>query len=942
MKYLFLSCTKKLSIFFFMKSNFHIALYYLLLLFISNSLLAQELPPIQKFTPTDYDGENQNWMISQAPNKFIYVGNNEGLLEYNGAKWIMYPSPNNTIIRAVNVVENRIYTGCYMEFGFWEKDAFGKLQYQSLVHKFKESMVEDEHVWNIITYDEWIVFQTFNRVYFYNPVNGATSIINSKNGISRVFNIGNVIYYHVNHEGIYKIEAGKPRLIVDNAVFENDKVVNIFTIEGGLIIQTRGLGFYTLVNGKLSEWNIPANEALKRMNIFSSIQLKDKSFVIGTIKNGIIYLSKTGNIEYELNRGNGLSNNTALSVFEDTDENIWVGLDNGINCINIKSPIRVFNDDEGKIGTIYASTVFSGFLYLGTNQGLFYKKAFSQEPFKFVEGTAGQVWSLFPYKGELFCGHHSGTFVIDNDKAVLVSSTPGTWNFKGIPNMENTLLQGNYNGLNILIKDSGNWGIKNKIQGFDNSARYFEITKNNEVWVSHGYKGIFKLTTDKNFSIVKKVFVDPTIQIEKNSSLAKFKDYILYANKEGVFRYDCTSNGFIKDTLLSPIVTESEYVTGKLVVDDVQKLWSFSNDNISYVTVNDLTNQFKINRVAIPDYLRKGQIGYENITHLKNNSYLIGMTDGYLTLDISQINKNKNYNIVLNAIELNNVGGSNVNADIKKPGAFEYANNSVIFNFSVPVYNKYNMVQYQYKLNGRYDQWSEWGTKPELIFENLPFGDYNLNIRAKIGNQLSKNTINYDFKINRPWFLSNLAILLYLVSIFGFSLMMHKIYKKYYKKLHAHKQLESEQLITSIKNEKLNQDIESKNRELAISTMSIIKKNEVLNSIKKELKKSKNTNNNPALKLIDNNLNDTKDWSFFEQAFNNADKDFLDKIKQSHPNLTPNDLRFCAYLRLNLSSKEMAPLLNISIKSVETKRYRLRKKLGLEHDSGLIDYILNF
>ena len=154
--------------------------------------------------------------------------------------------------------------------------------------------------------------------------------------------------------------------------------------------------------------------------------------------------------------------------------------------------------------------------------------------------------------------------------------------------------------------------------------------------------------------------------------------------------------------------------------------------------------------------------------------------------------------------------------------------------------------------------------------------------------------------------------------------------------------MENEQMIMHIKNEKLNQDIDNKNRELAISTMSIIKKNRVLNKIKKELKKNRHPGNNTALELIDSNLNDTKDWSFFEQAFNNADKDFLEKIKKSHPDLTPNDLRFCAYLRLNLSSKEIAPLLNISTKSVETKRYRLRKKLGLEHNSGLVNYILKF
>lgn len=925
-----------------MKSNVYIALYCLLLFFINYSLLAQELPPIQKYTPMDYNGENQNWMISQAPNKFIYVGNNQGLLEYNGAKWNMYPSPNSTIIRAVNVVENRIYTGCYMEFGFWEKDVFGQLQYQSLVHKFEEPMIEDEHIWNIITYDEWILFQSFNRIYFYNTATGSKKIINSKNGISRVFNIANVIYYHVNNEGIYKIEEGKPRIIIENSIFENDKVVNMFQIQDGLLIQTRGLGFYTLINNKLAEWNIPANEALKKMNIFNSIQLKDKSFVIGTIKNGIIYLSTQGNIEYQINRSNGLSNNTALCVFEDIDNNVWVGLDNGINCINIKSPIRVFHDDEGKIGTIYTSIVFNDILYLGTNQGLFYKKVLTQEPFRFINGTSGQVWSLFSYKNELFCGHHSGTFVIDNDEAVLVSSTPGTWGFKPIPNTENMLLEGNYNGLNVLTKEQGIWKLKNKINGFDNSARYFEITNNNEVWVSHAYKGVFRLKIDKNFTVVKNVVLDSTVPIDKNSSLTKYKNQILYAYKEGILRYNNTKNSFVKDTVLSSIVTQSEYTSGKLVVDDTQKLWAFSNDNITYVDVNDLTNELKINKVAIPYHLRKGQVGYENVSYLKNNNYLIGMTDGYLTLDISQINKNNSYSIVLNSIELNTIEGSNIAVDVQKSGEFEFVNNSVIFNYSVPVYDKYNMVQYQYKLNGRYNQWSEWNGRSELIFENLPFGDYNLNIRAKIGNELSSNIISYDFKINRPWFLSNTAILFYLAIIFGLSLMIHKNYKKYYKKLHAHKQLESEQLITSFKNEKLNQDIESKNRELAISTMSIIKKNEVLNSIKKELKKTKHSENNAALKLIDNNLNDTKDWSFFEQAFNNADKDFLDKIKMSHPDLSPNDLRFCAYLRLNLSSKEMAPLLNISIKSVETKRYRLRKKLGLDHDSGLITYILNF
>jgi AraC family transcriptional regulator, chitin signaling transcriptional activator len=121
----------------------------------------------------------------------------------------------------------------------------------------------------------------------------------------------------------------------------------------------------------------------------------------------------------------------------------------------------------------------------------------------------------------------------------------------------------------------------------------------------------------------------------------------------------------------------------------------------------------------------------------------------------------------------------------------------------------------------------------------------------------------------------------------------------------------------------------------------MIKKNEFLGAIKGQLAKmTEDKNIKTVVKTIDRNINNEDDWKFFEEAFNNADKDFLKKIKQDHPELTHNDLKLCAYLRLNLSSKEIAPLLNISVKSVEVKRYRLRKKMDLEHETGLTDYIM--
>ena len=183
-------------------------------------------------------------------------------------------------------------------------------------------------------------------------------------------------------------------------------------------------------------------------------------------------------------------------------------------------------------------------------------------------------------------------------------------------------------------------------------------------------------------------------------------------------------------------------------------------------------------------------------------------------------------------------------------------------------------------------------------------------------------------------------------------LIINRVFVRYYrnqrdkliddnKKKMELSQLESKQVIMKLRNDRLRNELESKNRELATTAMSLINKNELLLGIKHDLMQmGDKASRDEVIKLVNNNLNNNSDWEFFKEAFNNADKDFLNKIKNKHPELTANDLKFCAFLRLNLSSKEIAPLLNISVRSVEIKRYRLRKKMKLEHSDNLIDYIL--
>lgn len=926
--------------------------FVVILLLGSFVLSAQETPPVEVFPPKEYGAENQNWGISQSKDKSLYVANNKGLLEYNGANWKLYNSPNETIMRSVNVIDNVIYTGCYREFGYWKKNDYGTLNYTSLSEKLGVSFLDDEEIWNIIEVDEWILFQSLKRIYIFNKTDNNYSIIDSQTTIYKIFKVNETIYYQNTKEGIYKIENGKSILVTNDIVVKENLLVNMYYHQGQLLFETEDEGFFVFDGVLLKKWDIPANNVLSKVSVYRSIQLKDNSFVLGTISDGIIHLLPNGELDYQLNSFNGLSNNTVQSIYEDLDNNIWLGLNNGINCVNSNAAFTVYNEVKSKIGTVYASCIYDENLYLGTNQGLFYRPWNSNQDFKFIDGTQGQVWCLVRYDNNLFCGHNSGTFLVKDDKANLISDIQGAWNIIPVENDSNILLQGNYDGLYVIEKRDNQWTLRNKIAGFDISSRFFEMVDNNLILVNHEYKGVYKVKVDKSLTKVVEVTKDKSVEKGLTSSLINYNDNIFYAHKEGVFKYNKEQQNFLKDTVLSKLFDEVEYTSGKLVYDsETNKLWSFSSKNLSFAAPGKLSTIPKIKNIPFSEALPKGLTGYENIAYLQDQKYLIGTSSGYVILDLTKIQEKK-YNVIINSITVSDLDTNSEVAKITEEGEFKNSNNNIEFTFSVPEFDMYLDTEYQYQLEGIDTHWSEWSKSSSALFKYLPFGSYVFKVRARTGNTLSSNIANYHFKIERPWFLSNTLIFCYIIVLWIFSLIIHNIYKRYYRKQREKilfktqqqlelKELENQKQLMKFNNDKLRQDIETKNRELGISTMSLIKKNEFLNNIKNELKKAEDQKNiKQVVKIIDKNLNNTDDWNLFEEAFNNADKDFLKKIKGSHPTLTSNDLRLCAYLRLNLTSKEIAPLLNISSRSVEVKRYRLRKKMGLSREESLSDYIL--
>jgi ligand-binding sensor domain-containing protein/DNA-binding CsgD family transcriptional regulator len=908
------------------------------------TVFAQELPPIINYTVNEYRAGNQNWMIAQNKDNVIYAANNNGLLQYNGAQWILYPTPNGSIMRSVKCYKKRVYTGFYMDFGYWEPDDFGVLIYHSIVRETGLKVQEDEQFWEIFIEDGYVLFQSLNGVYSYDLTTKKIKSVVAKAQINKFFKVDERFFYQDLSQGLFEIKSGKAQLVSSTSFFKDTMIIKFFKVQSQTLFITSDNQLYRLEDDVAVQ--IAPNRFKPETKVYSALLLNDGSLLVGTISHGIVNLDLAGYVKYSIDAATGLVNNTVLAIFEDSDKNVWVGLDNGLSCLNFESPFTNFIDQNGKLGTVYASLYDNGFLYLGTNQGLFVKKD-SDLQFNLIKATQGQVWSLKKIGNTVFCGHNDGAFVINGQSAVRVANTAGVWDFQPVEDRNDLIIQGSYSGLYVLQFNGISWQLRNKLIGFNISSKDFAVDETT-IYVSHEYKGVFKIKVNADLRTVESISMLDDLGKGITSDIIVINGDVVYANREGIYLKQKGAIKFTRNKVLSEIYSDG-YTSSTLIKDTANSFWLFTENHVNKITKQQINNAYKVESIPLASYVRSEKRGYENLTNTNDNRYLLGLSYGYMVLDVNR------KRTISHKVSINKVSHVRNNKEVLHKLAqditLDYNYNNLTVFYSTPVYEGYNTVFYRYKMSGN-KLWNAWSTVASIDFKNLDHGAYTFEVQSMINSAVSENIEKLNITVNRPYYISNVAIVIYVLLAFALLALINMFYNRFYKKqreLALHKQqkelelknLENEKDLIKLRNEKLKMEIDARNRELAVSTMSMIKKNETLSEIKVELEKLHGLSQVKSVKkLVDDNLGDKQDWITFEKAFNNADKDFFKKIKELHPSLTSGDLRLCVYLRLNLSSKEIAPLLNISPRSVEIKRYRLRKKLGLLRDDSLSSYIV--
>ncbi len=916
-------------------------------------------PIVKHFTKKDYKGGNQNWSMTQDENGFVYVGNSNGLLQFDGIRWKKFALPNGSIVRAVFADGNRIYTGSLGDFGYWEMDENYNLHYTSISKLLMSKEFGDEEIWWIVKYNNRIFFQSFGTTYAYDG-KSVEIVVSNLGLILPPFVVNGQMYVQSSDSGLYTIGNGKPSFVPGSELLKGKSIqmMETFSDSYRILIGTEKNGLYIMNNNTIEEWKTTANTHLITHVLNRGIKISDQVFAIGTILGGVFIINEDGQILSQINSESGLSNNTVLSFLLDKKNNLWVGLDNGIDLLKINSPQYSFSDVTGNIGSVYTAVIHEGTLFLGTNRGVFYKKFLrnggpTNNHFTLIPDSQGQVWTLSVIDNTLFCGHNNSTYIIKDHTLNKISNVSGGYSFILYPYNSNYLVQGAYNGLFVYKKENGDWKYSHSIAGFNKLSKILAFERANVLWVSHPYKGLYRMELSDNLEEVKDI---TAFSAETKTYINILNNKIVFSSDSGFVYYDDIQNSFFELSSVNDAL--GEYArNAHLLHDTNDRYWIFKEGECVKV-VMDEKQVFDVDGGVANNILEFIIPGHENIYVMDSMYTFLLLDNGFAVFNNSWVDLNPEYKpeVLLREINfLNNDGEKLSKYPADKTVPFRYNHVAVQVAYPEFALNK----DLLYKLEGYNEHWMRSEREDEIVFQNLPFGKYTLKIKPDISP--AANELSMDIVINPPFYKSALAQVFYIVMFISLLSALIILQGRKIKRIQKRHELErrsllereaaeNERKLAEIRNENLRNEIKLRNSKLAKSTFSLIHKNSTLIMVKQELTKIKDElgvrlpskHFNRLVKSIDDDLSSEKDWGMFEQSFSDVHENFLQKLKGEYPDLTPADIQLCAYLKMNLSSKEIASLLNITIRGVEIRRYRLRKKLHMEHDKNLVEFIMAY
>lgn len=906
-----------------------------------------------------YQADNKNWSIGQDERGYMYFGNDIGLLEFDGVEWNLNQLPNNLVLRSLAVLSHKtIFTGSYEEFGRWDRDISGKLVYTSLSDNVDKALFRNDDFWKIWIADDCVYFQSFSAIYMYDYK--TVKRVDFDGGFLFLTKVRDTFIVQQMGGALFFLKGDKFTQIEGSDIFKNTDVRVILPyLDNQYLIGTSTKGIYIYDGEKFTEWNSTLSSVMNSTELNCGVLSSKGNYYLGTILDGMYEVDKSGTIVNHISSANNLQNNTILSLYEDNLGNVWAALDRGLAYIQYIENISCYTDPRGNTGAVYCGALWQGKLFIGTNQGVFYiDEAGLDKPnalgnMKLINGTQGQIWGLTVVDNVLYCAHNRGLKEINSNLTVTDVAGVGNGVYNILPSKikdKDYLILSTYQSIRIIDRATNKIYKPGQISEPIVNAQFDHL---GNLWLEHFNRGVYrcKLEDDlEGFRSFSYYGGNNKDGLPYKMKTFKVGGRIVFLGNDQFYTYDDIQNKVVPSSLLNRCFENVKNIKQVIPIKDnifwaltSTAIYKFSFDGYEAQILENYNLGMNLSLVN----------AYENISILNNGHSLICLDNGFLLYTNSENKRSVNlYRELpipyLESLRTKDMAGDIVYKNLSDGYKIPFDYNTVTFNFSSNDSFSSNL-SFQYMIENVDKDWSLPQKINTVSYARLPVGEYTFMVRTidHLGNY--STPVSYKFEILSPWYLTVWAYILYLLIIIAILYAVWILILRRYRNLHLQKIRLRETKRLRVLAGELQQEVEQKNAELLTQTSFIIQRNELILKVKDIIDEFYTKNKMSALlplyqkinALLNNNLNSEDDWKMFLIKFEEKHTGFFKKMKMLYPQLTNNDLRLCACLKLNLETKEIASLMNLSVRAIENSRYRLRKKLNLQSSQNLNEFFLN-
>jgi len=786
---------------------------------------------LKNYSRFDYKHHPQNWWIVQDPRGIIYVGNQAGILEFDGASWRHIPIPNQSVRSMAIDDTGIIHIGGKDEIGFLKPDAKGALYYVSLLPEVDEKKRNFSTVWKTLAASDGVYFMTYKYLLRWNTKTGKMKIWETEKYFKDIFYVKGKVFINEKATGLREMVNDSFQSLPGGTNFAEGRIYLLVPLNSRqlMLATNKGMCRYNYNDGTIISFPTEVDDYLKENRLYHGIGISAGNFALATLNGGLVIIDSRGRLKHIFDKSSGLQDSNVKHVFQDSTGCLWLALNNGISKIEYASPLSLYDGRNRLEGVVYSIIRHHGDLYVGTSNGLFHLHSAggpdSLRKFSPIAGITGSCWSLLSIGDFLIAAVDNGIFQVENQRVREVTNTRGYCLLHSRHDANRTWA-GTAKGLYSLYFKDNRWQTERLFDQINVNIRTISEDQQGHLWLGTETRGVVRIqfTGPGMEPVVEPYNTDHGLP-KGEINVFTAAGHVCFATGKGLYRFNEQKQGFDPDYTLGEDFAGGGTDVFRMAEDIDKHIW-FHSRGLNYHAEPRADGSYTIEHIP---FLRI-PIAQVNTIYPENDIVWFGSVDGLVCYD-KRVKKNYRhpYRAFIRKVQL--VKGKSLDLhgyEIKageKPlfPVIDYRDRNLRIHYAAPFFEYESAVRYSYFLEGGDNDWSDWTDETWKDYTNLDTGVYTFRVRAKNVYEHVSEEAAFRFKVIPPWYQTWWAFLIYALILF---MLMYLIAKWWRSIKLEHEKNRLEQIVKA-----RTREIQEKNQQLEKQTLQLKEQSEKLKEL---------------------------------------------------------------------------------------------------------------